>query len=126
MNALVRARQAAQADIRSAWRRRRRALGLTQEQAAQLLGMHRLAYHRIETGVRRIQFAELGEICAAFGCQIGDLVHDRQLAGAYVTIAKVHDRQLAGAYVTIAKVILGPCRQARGRFASGRTGHRGA
>ena len=85
MNALVRARQAAQADIRSALRRRRRALGLTQEQAAQLLGMHRLAYHRIETGVRRIQFAELGEICAAFGCQIGDLVHDRQLAGAYVT-----------------------------------------
>jgi len=100
MNALVRARQAAQADIRSALRRRRRALGLTQEQAAQWLGMHRLAYHRIETGVRRIQFAELGEICAAFGCQIGDLVHDRQLAGAYVTIAKVHDRQLAGAYVT--------------------------
>jgi len=41
-------------------RRRRRALGLTQEQASRLLGMHRLTYHRIETGGRRITFAELG------------------------------------------------------------------
>jgi len=63
MNALVRARQAAQADIRLALRRRRRALGLTQEQAGRLLGMSRLTYHRIETGARRIQFAELGRIC---------------------------------------------------------------
>jgi transcriptional regulator with XRE-family HTH domain len=65
MNAIRRAQQAAQADIRSALRRRRRALGLTQEQVAELLGMHRLAYHRIETGVRQIKFAELGRICAA-------------------------------------------------------------
>jgi len=72
MNALRRARQAAQADIRSSLRRRRRALGLTQAQAAELLGMHRLAYHRIETGVRRISFTELGRICAAFHCRIGD------------------------------------------------------
>jgi hypothetical protein len=42
MNAFRRARQ----DIRSALRRRRRALGLTQEQAGRLLGMHRLTYHR--------------------------------------------------------------------------------
>ena len=46
MNALVRARQAAQADIRLALRRRRRALGLTQEQAGRLLGMSRLTYQK--------------------------------------------------------------------------------
>jgi len=56
MNALHRSRQAAQADIRSALRRR--ALGLTQAEAAQLLGMQRLTYHRIETGARHISFAE--------------------------------------------------------------------
>jgi len=50
MNALVRARQAAQADIRSALRRRRRALGLTQEQAAQLLGMHPVWFLRVRIG----------------------------------------------------------------------------
>ena len=33
-------------------------------------------------------FAELGGICAAFQCRIGDLVQDRQLAGAYVGFAK--------------------------------------
>ena len=52
-----------QACIRSALRRRRRALGLTQQQAAQLLGMSRLTYHRIETGARHIHFAELAAIC---------------------------------------------------------------
>ena len=47
MNALRRAEESAQADIRSDLRRRRRALGLTQAQAAQLLGIPRLDYHRI-------------------------------------------------------------------------------
>jgi hypothetical protein len=54
-------------------RRRRRALGLTQEQAGGLL--HRLAYHRIVTGARHISLAELGGICAAFQYRVGDLVH---------------------------------------------------
>ena len=44
MNALRRAEESAQADIRSDLRRRRRALGLTQAQAAQLLGMSRLSH----------------------------------------------------------------------------------
>jgi hypothetical protein len=38
--------------------------------------MHRLTYHRIETGARHISLAELGGICAAFQCRIGDLVQD--------------------------------------------------
>ena len=45
-----------QSCIRSALRRRRRALGLTQNDAANLLGMSRVTYHRIETGSRRIRF----------------------------------------------------------------------
>ena len=77
-----------QACIRSALRRRRRTLGLTQEDAARLLGMSRMTYHRIETGARRIRFSELAAICAAFNCHIGELVQDGQLAGAYAYAAK--------------------------------------
>jgi DNA-binding XRE family transcriptional regulator len=78
----------AQACIRSALRRRRRTLGLTQEAAARVLGMSRLAYHRIETGRRHIQFAELAAVCAAFNCHIGELVQDGQLANAFTYAAK--------------------------------------
>ena len=78
----------AQACIRSALRRRRRVLGLTQEAAAGVLGMSRLTYHRIETGRRHIHFTELGAICAAFNCHIGELVQDGQLANAFIYAAK--------------------------------------
>ncbi len=72
-----------QACIRSALRRRRRTLGLTQQDAARLLGMPRLTYHRIETGGRTIRFAELAAMCEAFHCPIGELVQDGQLAAAF-------------------------------------------
>jgi DNA-binding XRE family transcriptional regulator len=78
----------AQACIRSALRRRRRALGLTQEAAAAVLGMSRLTYHRIETGRRHIHFTELGAICAAFNWHIGELVQDGELAKAFAFAAK--------------------------------------
>jgi DNA-binding XRE family transcriptional regulator len=77
-----------QASIRSALRRRRRTLGLTQEDAANMLGMSRVTYHRIETGSRRIRLAELASICAAFNCHIGELVQDGELANAYACAAK--------------------------------------
>jgi DNA-binding Xre family transcriptional regulator len=77
-----------QACIRSALRRRRRTLGLTQQEAAHLLGMSRVTYHRMETGVRRIRFSELAAICAAFSCHVGELVQDGQLAEAYAYAAK--------------------------------------
>src|SRR3981081_2180135 len=78
----------AQACIRSALRRRRRTLGLTQEAAGRVLGMSRLTYHRIETGARHIHFAGLTNICAAFNCHIGELVQDGQLANAFIYAAK--------------------------------------
>ena len=78
----------AQASIRSALRRRRRMLGLTQEAAARVLGMSRLTYHRIEIGRRHIQFSELAAICAAFNCHIGELVQDGQIAHAFTYAAK--------------------------------------
>ncbi len=78
----------AQACIRSALRRRRRALGLTQQQAAQLLGLSRLAYHRIETGARRIHFADLSAICELYDCDPAELLQDGQLAAAYSRAAK--------------------------------------
>ncbi len=76
-----------QASIRSALRRRRRALGLTQEAAAQMLGMSRLTYHRIEASRRRIRLDELAAICAAYGCHIGELVQDGQLAAGFAHAA---------------------------------------
>lgn len=74
--------------IRSALRRRRRMLGLTQEAAAAVLGMSRLTYHRIETGRRQVHFIELAKICATFNCHIGELVQDGQLVNAFVYAAK--------------------------------------
>jgi transcriptional regulator with XRE-family HTH domain len=68
-------------------RRRRRALGLTQEATAQLLGMSRLTYHRIETGVRHIHFADLAAICETFNCTPGELLQDSQLAAAFTRAA---------------------------------------
>jgi transcriptional regulator with XRE-family HTH domain len=78
----------AQLSIRSALRRRRRALGLTQEDAAGVLGMSRMTYPRIETGARRIRLSELATICAAFNCHIGEFVQDAQLANAYAHAAR--------------------------------------
>ncbi|MGH7055074.1 MAG: helix-turn-helix domain-containing protein [Stellaceae bacterium] len=76
-----------QSAIRSAIRRRRRTLGLTQEEAAELLGLGRLSYHRIETGRRRIRASELAAICAAYNCHIGELVQDGALARAFLRAA---------------------------------------
>jgi DNA-binding XRE family transcriptional regulator len=76
-----------QACIRSALRRRRRALGLTQQQAAQLLRMSRLTYHRIETGARHIHFADLAAICEMYNCHPVELLQDSQLAAAYAHAA---------------------------------------
>lgn len=76
-----------QSAIRSAIRRRRRTLGLTQEEAAELLGLGRLSYHRIESGRRRIRASELAAICAAYNCHIGELVQDGALAQAFVRAA---------------------------------------
>jgi transcriptional regulator with XRE-family HTH domain len=84
----MRSAQDSQACIRSALRRRRRTLGLTQEDAARILGMSRMTYHRMETGLRRIRLSELAAICAAFNCHIGELVQDGQLANAYALAAK--------------------------------------
>jgi DNA-binding XRE family transcriptional regulator len=81
-------RQDLQACIRSALRRRRRTLGLTQAGAAQLLGMSRLSYHRIESGARQIRFTELAAICYNFNCHIGELVQDGQLASAFANAAR--------------------------------------
>jgi DNA-binding Xre family transcriptional regulator len=76
-----------QSCIRAALRRRRRALGLTQEATAQLLGMSRLTYHRIETGARHIHFADLAQICTMFDCAPGELLQDSQLAAAFARAA---------------------------------------
>jgi DNA-binding Xre family transcriptional regulator len=76
-----------QSCIRATLRRRRRALGLTQEATAQLLGLSRLTYHRIETGARHIHFADLARICETLNCTPGELLQDSQLAAAFIRAA---------------------------------------
>ena len=93
-----RVRDDPQGAIRSAIRRRRRTLGLTQEEAAALLRLSRLSYHRIESGRRRIRAAELAAICAAYNCHIGEIVQDGALAQAFVRAASdLFDGAEAGA-----------------------------
>jgi transcriptional regulator with XRE-family HTH domain len=77
-----------QASIRRAIRRRRRLLGLTQDEMSALVGMSRVTYHRIESGARRIRIEELGALCRAFSCQASDLIEDAALARSYETIAR--------------------------------------
>jgi transcriptional regulator with XRE-family HTH domain len=84
----MRRKDDAQACIRAALRRRRRSLGLTQSDAARLLGMQRLTYHRIENGNRRIHFNEIAALCAVFRCHVGELLQDGQLAAAYAHAAR--------------------------------------
>jgi DNA-binding XRE family transcriptional regulator len=84
----MRHKEDVQACIRSALRRRRRSLGMTQEEAARLLGMQRLTYHRIESGGRRIHFSELAALCGVFRCHVGELLQDGQLAAAYTNAAR--------------------------------------
>ena len=79
----MRERDDPQLCIRSALRRRRRALGLTQQDAARLLGMPRLTYHRIESGSQRIRFAELAAIASAFQCAVGEFLQDGALDAAF-------------------------------------------
>ena len=68
--------------------RRRRPLGLTQEETTRVLGMSWKTCHLIETGARRIRLSELATNCAAFNCHIGELAQDGQLADAYVHAAR--------------------------------------
>lgn len=75
--------------IRAALRRRRRTLGLTQEGAARIVGVHRLTYHRIENGPRRIRPAELAALADAFHCPVAELVQDSALADALARAADI-------------------------------------
>jgi transcriptional regulator with XRE-family HTH domain len=73
---------ATRARIGNRMRQRRRALGMTQEQCAGLIGMSRLSLTRIELGYRRIKLPELAGICDALGCAPEELLDDAALAVA--------------------------------------------
>ena len=75
--------------IGSLIRDRRRALGMTQEECAALVGMSRLSLTRVELGYRRIKLPELAAICEALGCSAEDLLGDAGLATA---AARNHER----------------------------------
>ncbi len=73
---------AMRARIGARLRERRRALGMTQEQCAALIGFRRLCLTRIELGYRRLKLAELGTVCETLGCSAEDLLGDPALAQA--------------------------------------------
>lgn len=75
-------------------RDRRRALGMTQQECAGLLGVSRLTLTRIELGYRRIRLAELASICETVGCSAEELLGDAALA---VAAARNHARLDAAA-----------------------------
>jgi transcriptional regulator with XRE-family HTH domain len=76
-----------QGEIRRAIRRRRRTLGLTQDDAAQLMKMSRVTYHRMERGNRRIRCTEFAMVCELYDCSIDELAGPH-LAAGYRTAAK--------------------------------------
>ncbi|HZK91672.1 MAG TPA: helix-turn-helix transcriptional regulator [Stellaceae bacterium] len=63
-------------------RARRRALGMTQQQAADLSRLPRLAFTRIELGIRRMTLPDLAAICDVLGCSAEELLGDAGLASA--------------------------------------------
>ncbi len=64
----------AQAHLRAAVRRRRWALGLSQQHLADLLGMHRVSYQRLESGTRHVMFEEIALLSEVLNFPIEDLL----------------------------------------------------
>lgn len=57
-------------------KKRRKALGLTQEQLAKRVGTTRIYITYVETGVKVPSLAMLKTIAAALECKAGDLIDD--------------------------------------------------
>ena len=84
-----------QADFRKVLRSKRRALGMTQDDVADLLGMSRLTYHRIERGGRQLHFADLAGICELFKMDPDELLGD--LAPAFRSVTSIIEAEKAAA-----------------------------
>src|SRR5258708_26911292 len=80
------------ARIGARMRERRRALGMTQEQCAALIGMRRVTITRIERGYRRLELPELATICETLGCTAEELLAGPPLAQSPMRNAqRLHD-----------------------------------
>src|SRR5258708_27494556 len=80
------------ARIGARMRERRRALGMTQEQCATLIGMRRVTITRIERGYRRLEMPELATIFETLGCTAEELLGDPPLAqGAIAKAQPLYD-----------------------------------
>jgi transcriptional regulator with XRE-family HTH domain len=77
-----------QAGIRTQLTRRRRQLGLTQDDMSRLLHVGRVTYHRMENGHRRLRFEELAQICELLHCGVAELLDDPQATETYERAAK--------------------------------------
>ena len=86
--------------LRRNLRKRRRALGLTQDQVARLVDVPRLSYHRMEAGSRRIRSAEIEELARVLAVDVTDLLGE--LGQAHVVVRSMlgqtrhHDHRLDG------------------------------
>jgi transcriptional regulator with XRE-family HTH domain len=60
-------------------RRRREAIGVSQEDFAELIGMHRTYYSAIERGLKNVRIETLERICNALRTRIWEVVKEAEL-----------------------------------------------
>jgi len=71
-------RNSLQQRIGVALRRRREAQEISQENFAELIGMHRTYYSAIERGLKNIRIETLERICAALRTRIWEVVKEAE------------------------------------------------
>ena len=86
-----------QAPIRLFVYTKRKTLGLTQAQMAEVLGMSRLSYHRMEMGERIVKFDDIGKLCDLFDCTVESMVGE-DLASFYRRIKSKIDEAISAEY----------------------------
>ncbi|MDY0068045.1 MAG: helix-turn-helix transcriptional regulator [Steroidobacteraceae bacterium] len=59
-------------------RRRREAIGVSQEDFAELIGMHRTYYSAIERGLKNVRIETLERICGALGAHIWEVLKEAE------------------------------------------------
>jgi transcriptional regulator with XRE-family HTH domain len=64
--------------IGAALRRRREAQEISQEDFAELVGMHRTYYSAIERGLKNIRLETLERMCTALRCRMWEVVKDAE------------------------------------------------
>jgi transcriptional regulator with XRE-family HTH domain len=71
-------RNSLQERIGAALRSRREKLDISQEDFAELVGMHRTYYSAIERGLKNVRLETLGRICVALRARMWEVIKDAE------------------------------------------------